>query len=904
MNKLLSSFCLACGTAAVAVLPPLQAQGGVKERVYTFDDVGAVAGQLPPKIWGTAASMRRGISDSQPSTTDYGGVDCPSCVNESFVPMIGSSVETRIPMYANAEDRPGLDSGIGSGNLGLEFDGIDDTLFASKTDSTAPYFFDPRDFNNRFEVLSQAWVKPTATTFPTNQYVWRIGDEHGGIYISTNGKWTFQTANDTPPFQIETGVSVVPNEWTHIALFRGGNSSVLYINGAIVGKDAQFWGHEGPDLRLGSDLLQAAGTFFKGVVDNFSIATLSDEVFDPYQDIDYYQDAGLNFSGMVGDVDQDGNVNNNDYLIWSQNIGFDNGFGAGDLTTLLKGDVNRSGVVDLYDFLIINNASIAAGNGALGLAVPEPTTLALVFTGFALVAVRRTRNRSLITPQIASAALAAAVMLIFSAQSARAELVVAEDFFYDGASKLLHVGGGFNGYEIYQGGQNGPAGTWGGRWQNQGDGIVITPNYVPPGEPPVPEPNTPFYVGDLDGDFFGPNTLLARDFSLAPTVPLTQTLYFGGRFKAETTVDVVPQYYSPRLFLNWIRGEDRLTATPQRDRTDDIALGFQENNLVARLGADSGNLAEEVLVPVASGAPDDGNWHKLIGKLELNVAGGSNERLTVWLDPTGTETGGTSIQFEKDILTDLSELQGTFDSQATAPVDPEDPERGRTYMDDIAIGTTWQDVFTVAVPRLTLKINRANNSATLVNNTSTTFNLSAYSIESVAGSLNPGGWNSLDDQLSGWLENVSTANKLLESNFQDSTPIGPNGQLALGALFTPAATEDLTGRITTVDGLVNLLNVEFVTVAGVDGDYNDDGKVDAADYTVWRNNLGASVTLPHDTSPGTVTPADYTVWKSNFVMSAGSGSVGAGVSSVPEPGSLCILLLAAVIGFGISQRAN
>jgi hypothetical protein len=79
-----------------------------------------------------------------------------------------------------------------------------------------------------------------------------------------------------------------------------------------------------------------------------------------------------------------------------------------------------------------------------------------------------------------------------------------------------------------------------------------------------------------------------------------------------------------------------------------------------------------------------------------------------------------------------------------------------------------------------------------------------------------------------------------------------------------------------------------VVAAGLFGDYNGNGIVDAADYTVWRDHLGQSVTLPNDTTPGSVTQADYDVWKSNFGNHSGSGS-GAG-ASVPEPASLLLLL--------------
>ena len=52
---------------------------------------------------------------------------------------------------------------------------------------------------------------------------------------------------------------------------------------------------------------------------------------------------------------------------------------------------------------------------------------------------------------------------------------------------------------------------------------------------------------------------------------------------------------------------------------------------------------------------------------------------------------------------------------------------------------------------------------------------------------------------------------------------------------------------------------------GAAGDFNTNGVVDAADYTVWRNNLGQNVALPNEAStPGSVTPEDYNDWKSNF----------------------------------------
>ena len=57
---------------------------------------------------------------------------------------------------------------------------------------------------------------------------------------------------------------------------------------------------------------------------------------------------------------------------------------------------------------------------------------------------------------------------------------------------------------------------------------------------------------------------------------------------------------------------------------------------------------------------------------------------------------------------------------------------------------------------------------------------------------------------------------------------------------------------------------------GLPGDFNNNGVVDAADFTVWRDNLGLSVALPNDTTPGEVTWADYDLWVSNFGATAAS----------------------------------
>ncbi|MCA9189125.1 MAG: dockerin type I repeat-containing protein [Pirellulaceae bacterium] len=83
-------------------------------------------------------------------------------------------------------------------------------------------------------------------------------------------------------------------------------------------------------------------------------------------------------------------------------------------------------------------------------------------------------------------------------------------------------------------------------------------------------------------------------------------------------------------------------------------------------------------------------------------------------------------------------------------------------------------------------------------------------------------------------------------------------------------------------------------VASLPGDYNNNGRVDAADYTVWKDSFGSTASLAADgNGNGRIDAADYTVWKDNFGRSADSVSG----ESVPEPTFhlACTVLLTCLI---------
>ncbi len=88
------------------------------------------------------------------------------------------------------------------------------------------------------------------------------------------------------------------------------------------------------------------------------------------------------------------------------------------------------------------------------------------------------------------------------------------------------------------------------------------------------------------------------------------------------------------------------------------------------------------------------------------------------------------------------------------------------------------------------------------------------------------------------------------------------------------------------------------------GDFNGDGHVDAADYTVWRDNLGAiDLPLVDADGSGTVDAGDYAIWRSNFgaMAQVGSGSLSTPAATVPELSS-CLTAMLLLSGFAVYRH--
>jgi hypothetical protein len=136
------------------------------------------------------------------------------------------------------------------------------------------------------------------------------------------------------------------------------------------------------------------------------------------------------------------------------------------------------------------------------------------------------------------------------------------------------------------------------------------------------------------------------------------------------------------------------------------------------------------------------------------------------------------------------------------------------------------------------------------------------------------------------------AGMFFNPNFSDLTVTftGSFSELvALDDVFPTDGVHSWTQNGSAINSPRNIHDQEgFVDLSGPDptGDYNGNGRVDAADYVVWRKTLNQSVD-PHGSGAdgdgdGTVDDGDYVYWRERFgdVVDGAGTNVG---GAIPEP---------------------
>jgi probable HAF family extracellular repeat protein len=108
-----------------------------------------------------------------------------------------------------------------------------------------------------------------------------------------------------------------------------------------------------------------------------------------------------------------------------------------------------------------------------------------------------------------------------------------------------------------------------------------------------------------------------------------------------------------------------------------------------------------------------------------------------------------------------------------------------------------------------------------------------------------------------------------------------------GWVLSDAADINDAGQITGQGLIGGRYHAYLLTPVSIPGDFNHDGRVDAADYVVWRKTGGSL--------------GDYNTWRANFGQTAGSGAGAYAGTAVPEPATL-VLLMSAMAGWCLRPR--
>jgi hypothetical protein len=127
-------------------------------------------------------------------------------------------------------------------------------------------------------------------------------------------------------------------------------------------------------------------------------------------------------------------------------------------------------------------------------------------------------------------------------------------------------------------------------------------------------------------------------------------------------------------------------------------------------------------------------------------------------------------------------------------------------------------------------------------------------------------------------------------------------------LITVAWPSGTVQQLTNVPANQMLNLIESAGPVPLEGDYNDDFVVDAADYVIWRAQLGemGAGIAADGNNDQTVNQMDYDLWRGNFGASAGGFVAAAQVEVVPEPSTALLFVVGSVVARNLvkSQRVR
>jgi hypothetical protein len=359
------------------------------------------------------------------------------------------------PVYRSVSGATGR-PGAAAGDLGIEFDGMDDVLYTAISMNAPTQMWDndtffpgpppqlfPHNYEGIFSHGIQLWAKPTVTG--ARQDLVYDTTEHG-IGITANNTWALGYDKNVLDSGVTVASTLDANGWAHVMQLSGFGDPVgggsaqrgaLLVNGVAVRAASTFYDPSTLPLSIGASLtLDGSGqpqnttNFYKGQLDDVRIffwGDNSDELGDDgavggtNTAVNSRNADGQNWGPLDLSVDNDwirqrlatlgvtdpadvdlsgGAVNAADEAAFRthwRKVQTINNVQVGDWNSRQQGDLNYDGIVNLGDAFILHEALQAAGLSGLNFAalggVPEPSACALLLAGLACWGGNRRRHR-------------------------------------------------------------------------------------------------------------------------------------------------------------------------------------------------------------------------------------------------------------------------------------------------------------------------------------------------------------------------------------------------------------------------------------------------------------------------------------------------------------------------------
>ena len=720
--------------------------------------------------------------------------------------------------------------------------------------------------------------------------------------------------------RLDLGSELVANTWQKVTISHSGinNALYVYLDDVVSAVASNVTARVMDEIYFGAN--RGKSLFYEGLLDDV-------QVFDTVSIIDPNTSSAFD----LGDLDFDGDVDTDDWTSFKSGQGTDQSANIG-IASYQVGDLDMDGVIGYEDFSNFKTVFNAAnGPGALEAviaAVPEPSSLLMVLGGSTLLLTRR-RKRS--TMESISACdnpmhknlpteignvkfnsmklMIAALAICFAGSQAVAQTTVFSADFESGAVAADIGTLGFTGPGVQSIATNdgtaahtdwGMNALWADRSASSGtaEGFRMQWDFTDP--------------VDLSGATIDFEHIIRRT-----NTPNVKSHYVNG---LDSNGEVVfSLYLIDRVDGGLANIADYLDNGTDTDERQRQTVGFDDP---------TNGLSLFSTAQIASGAiPDSNDRSGGTNSFGANLFYGNDNRdatvgdnnaglFSVTTTSTGWTLNATPEETSSHLPFTTVEMPffGSPINLASVEVIGETVQSGG-YWDNLSVTGT---VVLPPDPELTLQVFSNGDMKLVAGDTGTGatevtidyIEITSPDAGADGGSLNAVGFTGIgadasyplgDGSGNGWeVATGSSDTSIIESFLTGDSSIPINTEIDLGSGFVPGGEEDLVfsyHKIGEADLIVG--NVEYITVAGLQGDFNDDGQVDAADYTVWRDNEGLddSVLNGNGDNSGTVDAADYTIWVSNF----GNSSSASSASAVPEPTALALVALG-LCGASLERR--